>query len=91
MATQATISCGRFGLLGICLHLTAVLPESFTEFGDFESLKSGDQGGHSLFGGLLLSAQKVRPRPVSKETEMEELDQGERYMLLTNTVQKEID
>ena len=47
----------------------------------FESLKSGDQDGHSLFGGLLLSAQakewKVRPRPVSEEKEMEELDQGE--------------
>ena len=47
----------------------------------FESLESGDQDGHSLFGGLLLSAQakkkKVRPRPASEEKEVEELDQGE--------------
>ena len=65
LAIQATDFCGRSGLLRVCLHWVTVwaagfegrVPESFTEFGNFESLESGDQDGHSLFGGLLLSAQ----------------------------------
>ena len=45
---------------------------------------------HSLFGGLQLSTQakrcEMRPHPASKKTEGEELDEGEKYMLLVNTV-----
>ena len=33
------------------------VPESLQSLEIFESLESGDQDGHSLFGGLLLSAQ----------------------------------
>ena len=58
--------CGRSGLLRVCLHWVDSLGDWFLRVAYlrvlqsleiFESLKSGDQGGHSLFGGLLLSAQ----------------------------------